>query len=143
MGIRISIGRIVIGGSGGINWAAYWLTRYPSLLILTIDDDTQITLAWTNNGVADYDDMRIERRINVGAWGEINTAVLGTNTYANCGLTPNQYDYRLRYRNGTHYSAYSNIALVVENDFYIAIGSVITEDDLIIRTEDSMYLIQE
>jgi len=128
---------------GGVNWVAYWATRFPSLLILTINTDTQVTLDWTNNGVADYDDIRIERGIDGVTYVEIDDIPLGSNTYADGGLTPQTYYWRIRYRNGANYSAYSNVVTTTEDGFYAALNSIITEADEAILTEIDNYLIQE
>jgi len=140
-GISISKLAIPFRTGGGVNW--YWLTRYPSLLILTINTDTQATLDWTNNGVADYDDIRIERGTTLFNFAEIDDVPLGSNTYADGGLTPQTYYWRIRYRNGVNYSAYSNVVTTTEDGFYVGIGSIITEADEAILTEIDNYLIQE
>ena len=46
-------------GKSGINWSSYWATRTISSLAITVDSDTQFTLNWTNDGVADYDGHKI------------------------------------------------------------------------------------
>ena len=112
-------------------------------MILTINTDTQVTLDWTNNGVADYDDIRIERGIDGVTYVEIDDIPLGSNTYADGGLTPQTYYWRIRYRNGANYSAYSNVVTTTEAGFYAALNSIITEADEAILTEIDNYLIQE
>jgi hypothetical protein len=85
-------------GSGGFNWTAYWATRYPSGLALTVDSDTQITLNWTNNGTVDYDGVSIERSLDGVTYVEITTVAAGLTTYINTGLTASTlYYYRIRY----------------------------------------------
>lgn len=104
----IGIGNSVLkyGSSGG--WTAYWSTRYPSALTLTVDSDTQITLSWTNNGTG-YDDIRIERGTDGVSYAEIYTALASATSYINTGLTANTvYYYRIRYKKDTNYSAYSS-----------------------------------
>lgn len=44
---------------GGFSWSTYWATRTISGLTITVDSDTQFTLNWTNDGVADYDGHKI------------------------------------------------------------------------------------
>ena len=102
IGIRIG----GIAGGGG-----YWSTRYPASLFLVVDSSTQITLYWFNNGTANYDDIRIERSADGVNYAEIHTAVTGTLLYVNTGLTADTtYYYRLRYKKGSNYSEYSNVA---------------------------------
>jgi len=109
MSLRIGIGtnlRI----QGAFNWIRYWLTRYPSVLALTVISDTRIDLAWTNNGVVDYDGISIERSLDGITYAEIITVAAGSVAYSNIGLTTNTlYYYRIRYYRGTYYSAYSNV----------------------------------
>lgn len=105
-GISIS-GGIPFGGA--FNWTGYWATRYPSGLVITVDSTTQITLNWTNNGVADYDGVRIERSDDGVTYTVINTEVAGTATYINIGLTEGtHYYYRTYYYRGVRASANSN-----------------------------------
>ena len=91
------------------NWAAYWATRYPSVLILTVISSTRIDLAWTNNGAVDYDGVSIERSTDGITYAEIDTIVPGA-AYSDITCAANTlYYYRIRYYRGTHYSAYSNV----------------------------------
>jgi len=56
----ISVSKICVPfGGGGNNWSSYWATRTISGLAITVDSDTQFTLNWTNDGVADYDGHKI------------------------------------------------------------------------------------
>jgi len=111
MGFRIDIGNIDLRNiRSAFNWEAYWASRYPSGLVLTVNSDTQITLDWTNNGDTDYDGVSIERSTDGVTYAEIDTAVTGSVQYIDAGLTENYYWYRIRYYRGTYYSAYSNVA---------------------------------
>lgn len=86
------------GSSGGINWDAYWATRYPSALTATTISDTRIDLAWTNNGTEDYDGVSIERSLDNVTFAEIITVAAGSTSYSNTGLTASTlYYYRIRY----------------------------------------------
>lgn len=94
---------------GGVS-SSYWLTRYPSGLTLTVDSDTQITINWTNNGLVDYDNSCVERGTDGINFSLIASPLLGLTTYVNIGLTAGtSYYYRICFKKGTHYSAYSNI----------------------------------
>ena len=96
--------------SGAYNWAAYWDSRTPSELALTVISGTRIDLDWTNNGNTDYDGVSIERSTDGITYAEIDTGAAGDTSYADNGLTEaTHYYYRLRYYRGTHYSAYSNV----------------------------------
>lgn len=83
------------------DWTLYWSTRYPTLLVATAISDTEIDLAWTNNGTIDYDGVSIERSTDGVTYAEIDTAVAGATTYSDIGLTANTlYYYRIRYYKG-------------------------------------------
>jgi len=103
---------IGVAGSrcGSFSWDAYWASRYPLGLTLTVNSDTQITLDWTNNGTVDYDGFLVERSIDGITYAAIWAGAAGLTTYVDAGLTVNYYWYRIRYYRGTHYSAYSNVA---------------------------------
>jgi hypothetical protein len=106
-----SVANAITGAGGSFSWSAWWASRYPSGLTLTVDSDTQITLTWTNNGDVDYDGVSIERSTDGVTYVEIDTAAAGSVTYVSAGLTEKtQYYYRVRYYSGTHYSAYSGVA---------------------------------
>lgn len=120
-----------------------WSGKYPSDLTATIDSDDQLTLDWVNNGASTYDNIRIERSVNGGAYSEITNVPVLTNTYSDCNLTPADYSYRIRYKKGSSYSTYSNVASVVENDFYDAINAIMS-DDLVyaLTTDDDKFITQ-
>jgi len=112
MSISLGIGLKIGGNGGGTDWVAYWATRIPSLLTLIVDSDTQITLNWTNNGAEDYDEGIIERSTDSGVtYSELTTFTTGDSSKINNSLTANtEYYYRIRYKKGTEYSDYSNVA---------------------------------
>lgn len=94
--MNIGIGKRI--GGTQFNWDAYWATRYPSGLTLTVDSDTQITLSWTNNGTVDYDGVSIERSTDGVTYAEVTTAITGATSKADTGLTADTlYYYRIRY----------------------------------------------
>jgi hypothetical protein len=103
--------RANIGSGSSFSWSSYWRTRYPSLLVLTVDSDTQITANHTNNGIQDYDYISYEVSPNdLLHFTEWITAVSGTTSKALIGLTASTLYYvRIRYYRGTHYSACSNV----------------------------------
>ena len=111
MGIRLGIGSLKIGqGSTGIDWSSYWTTRTPSALILTVLSDISIKLDWTANGVEDYDGYSVERSDDGITYAEIDTVLVGTETFTDTGLTSETlYYYRVRAYKGTNYSGYSNV----------------------------------
>ena len=103
LGLRHSVrGDPVTKISQGFDWEAYWSTRYPSALTLTVDSDTQITATHTNNGTQDYDYISYEISPNdLLHFSEHTTAVPGTTTKALTGLTANTLYYvRIRYYKG-------------------------------------------
>lgn len=83
----------------GTSWSSYWAARYPSDLTATVISDTQIDLAWTNNGTADYTGISIERSDDGITYAEIDTVALGVAVYSDTtGLAIDQiYYYRVRY----------------------------------------------
>jgi len=80
-------------------WSSYWTSRYPSDLEVIVDSDTQITLNWVNNGVADFTGISIERSDDDGdTYSEIDTVINTATTYTDTELTPGvTYYYRIRY----------------------------------------------
>ncbi len=116
----------------GQSWTRYWNTRYPSALTLTTLSDTSIKLDWTNNGTADFDDIRIERAIGNGAYSELQTVAKDAATYTDTVTYGNYYSYRIRYRKGVTYSAYCDVAglgtkqLLVNDTFTDADGTALT-----------------
>jgi len=95
---------------GGISWSSYWLTRFPSVLTLTVNSDTQVTLNWTNNGTTDYS-VSIEQATDMITFTEVSTVATGVSTKVITGLTEStRYSFRVRAFKGTTYSTvYSNI----------------------------------
>ena len=78
--------------------SSYWLTRYPSLLTATVISSTRIDLSWTNNGVADYTGVSIERSTDGVTYAEIDTAAAGATTYSDTTCVAGTlYYYRVRY----------------------------------------------
>lgn len=89
----------------------YFLSRYPSLLTQTVFSATRNDLAWTNNGVQDYDNISIERSADNITFAAINTAVVGAVAFSDTtAIAGVPYFYKIRYAKGSSYSAYSNIA---------------------------------
>ena len=143
MGFRLGIGNIDLRNiKGAFNWEAYWASRYPSALTLTVDSDTQITLDWTNNGDTDYDGVSIERSTDGITYAEIDTGTAGDVQYVDAGLTDNYYWYRIRYYRGTHYSAYSNVAYN-EAPLVIYDGNTVAWYDLTTLTYDGANRVSE
>ncbi|NMD01491.1 MAG: polysaccharide deacetylase family protein [Bacteroidales bacterium] len=128
------------------DWTAYWATRYPSNLSLVINSDTQITPSWINNGDQDYDDISIERSTDGVNYSEITTAVVGATSKADLTcLEFTKYYYRIRYRKGTHYSNYSNIAYDTTKHFFETDGNSVWYDagDLTTITKDGSNLVSK
>jgi len=116
-----------VGCVEGVDWEnvksieIYWVSRFPSDLVLTVDSDTQITLDWVNNGIKDYDNISIQRADTDPTadpehiFAEIAVLIdLNLDTYADdnggIGLTPNTpYWYRLRYNLLNGFSAFTDI----------------------------------
>lgn len=72
--------------------------------------DTSIKLDWTNVAASYYDGHSIERSDDGITYVEVDTALAGTNTFTDTGLTSEtQYFYRVRAYKGTDYSDYSAI----------------------------------
>jgi hypothetical protein len=130
MGLSTGIGIGISFSRGG---PSYWSTRIPSGLFLIVDSTTQITLYWYNNGTVDYDDIRIERSAYGVTYAEIVTVANGTLLYVNTGLTADTtYYYRLRYRKGTNYSDYSNVA---SDTTFVSISAL--TPDIWLKAEDN------
>jgi len=114
----------------------YWVSRYPSALVLTVVDNTSIKLDWTNNGNADYTEVSIERSSVGGTPVEIDTVVAGLATFTNTELTANHYTYRLRYRKGT--TSYSAYCTAVANEWSLKMYDVNTWNISDFLNESSM-----
>jgi hypothetical protein len=123
------------------SWSSYWATRFPDTLTITPISDTHVTWDWVNHGVADYDDIRLERGTDGINYTEIDDVALGTTTYADGGMTPQTYYFRLRYKKGGSYSAYSNVVQITDATFYSAIGARVTTTGAVRITTDGKYRI--
>lgn len=96
-----------VEGKSDFSWSSYWATRTPSDLVLTALSPTSIKLDWTNAGTADYDGHSIERSGDGITYAEIDTVLVGTNTFTDIGLTHGTpYYYRVRAYKNTNYSDY-------------------------------------
>ncbi len=113
----ISVSKICVPfGGGGINWSSYWATRNPSGLVLTVLSDTSIKLDWTANGVEDYDGYSVERSADGTTYAEIDTVLVGTETYTDTGLSVyTVYFYRVRAYKSTEYSSYCTYKQSITN----------------------------
>ena len=101
-------------GSSGLG-SSYWLTRFPSSPTLTVDSSTQMTVGWTNNGTG-HDDITIEQTTDGVTYAVVATATAGSTSQAITGLTAySLYGFRIRYRKGSSYSAYTNVVFDFTN----------------------------
>lgn len=119
-----------------------WTGKYPSALSIVIDSDEDITLSWTNNGVADYDTISVERSTDGTTYAEVDSLPIGSTLYAD-SITLSTYYWRIRYKKGATYSAASNVVNVTELSILEAIGAILTEDDFTMITENNLILISE
>jgi hypothetical protein len=93
IGVRVSSDKY----RNAISWSSYWATRFPSLLTATVISDTQINLAWTNNGGVNYTGVSIERGTNGVTFAEITT-ISPASAYNDTTCVANTtYYYRIRY----------------------------------------------
>jgi hypothetical protein len=111
-----------------------WTGKFPSDLLLTIDSDEDITLNWTNNGVADYDTISVDRSTDGTNYTEIESLPIGSTIYAG-SITLSTYYWRIRYKSGVTYSDASNVVTVTEASILSAIGARVTETGEIRVTE--------
>lgn len=90
----------------------------PSGLKVTRNSDNKNTLSWTRGSNADvtYSSIKVERRVDGGAWSQI-ASVAGTATsYADTATSADHaYEYRIRASNSTGNSAYATCATVLYN----------------------------
>ncbi len=86
----------------------------PSSLGAAAASATQVNLNWTDNS-ANETGFKIERKTGAGgAYAQIATAVAGSTSYSDTGLTVNTtYYYRVRSTNSAGDSAYSNESSIV------------------------------
>jgi hypothetical protein len=98
----------VIGNSvgipfgGGKSWSAYWATRYPSNVVVTVLSSTSIRVTHTNNGTQDFTGISYEISPSDQLhFTENTTAAPGTTSKDITGLTADTLYYvRLRYYKG-------------------------------------------
>ena len=75
----------------------YWQSRYPANLEAEAMSGSQIDLSWENNGINDYDGVKIERSLDNETFSVIATLSGGT-SYSDNGLDGDTtYYYKLRY----------------------------------------------
>jgi hypothetical protein len=93
-----------IGKRFGINrntdsfFILYWLTRFPSNLIVTAVTKTRMDLTWTNNGIADYSGAYIERSDDGINYSVIGDLAPGSSSFSDLTCVDGViYYYRLRY----------------------------------------------
>jgi len=122
MSIKIGIGLgIPFRRGGGIDWEAYWASQYISLLIVETISDTEQKITATIVG-AEYDGVSYERSLDNITYVEDGTEATGIHNAT--GLTANTiYYWRARLYKGTHYGAYSNIAVAA--DSFLADGNTV------------------
>jgi len=102
--------QFMAGVGGGNPWPSYWATRTPTDLLLAVISDTSIKLDWTANGVEDYDGYSVERSADGVTYAEIDTVLVGTETFTDTGLTElTLYYYRVRAYKGAEYSGYCSV----------------------------------
>lgn len=81
----------------------------PLAFTATADSDTEIDLAWTDEGAVNT--YSIERKTGSAAFAVIATPAAGARAYSNTGLAAlTAYTYRIRAYSGTTPSAYSDEA---------------------------------
>jgi len=81
-----------------------------SLLSITVESDSKITLNWTN-GSTNEDGISIERSTDGSSYSSIDTTGSGVESYSDETCNPStRYYYRVRAKKGSLYSDYSNVA---------------------------------
>jgi len=82
----------------------------PSNLVATTRSDTEVLLTWQDNS-GNETAFRIEAREGAGTFAEVGTAAANTTSMIVTGLSPETaYTFRVRARNGSGNSTYSNLA---------------------------------
>jgi hypothetical protein len=110
MSLAIGLGIGVSFGSGGTDWAAYWATRSPSgLSAINTGTDSEIDLAWTNNGIADYDGIKIYISTDNVTY-TLKDTIATLTAYTATGLTAGTlYYFKVAAYKDTNISGYSNV----------------------------------
>lgn len=94
--MTIGIGYCIPNRKPGINWSSYWATRTPSALVLTALSPTSIKVDWTNAGTG-FDGHSVEISTDGANYSEVDTVVVGSNSYTDTGLDSGTlYYYRVR-----------------------------------------------
>ncbi|HEX2645578.1 MAG TPA: fibronectin type III domain-containing protein, partial [Thermoanaerobaculia bacterium] len=84
----------------------------PTGLAAQAASSTEVRLTWTDNA-SNEQGFRVERKVGSGAFQEVMTVGANTTEARITGLTANTaYSFRVRARNGSGFSAYSNAASV-------------------------------
>ena len=83
----------------------------PTSMRVTSSNNNNIWIAWNHNG-ANISGFELQRRVNCsGNWYTINNPSTGSRSFHNSGLQSNTcYEYRIRAKNGTCTSPWSNYA---------------------------------
>jgi hypothetical protein len=122
------------------SWAAYWNGKYPSELIALDYSNTIIVLSWTNNGTQNYDSGSVEISTDQINYSEHTTFIAGATTIQATGLTGGvRYFFNIRYKKGSKYSEYSNVAQDITYPDIMADGNTVAwykHDDLATITKD-------
>jgi surface protein len=102
-------------------WSSYWMTRFPSELIVDVVSDSQIDLSWINNGIPTFSGIVIERSLNSYTWSEMTTVSSSESTYSDTGVTAYTiiYYYRVRYVRGSSHSASTRITSMFWNEMVV------------------------
>jgi len=84
-------------------WYAYWSTRFTSDAKVVVENDTDITLLWTNNGGQDYDEISIWVSNDGKNYSPLTTANVGATSKTIVGYT-SDYWFKILYKKDGNYS---------------------------------------
>lgn len=102
----IGIGNSIFRFGEGVNWSAYWATRTPSDLVLTVVSDTRIDGAFTINGTG-QDGHKVYISTDNVTFTLLDTLTGTDNTFSKTGLTAGtHYWFKVSAYKGTNESSY-------------------------------------
>ncbi|HEX2642414.1 MAG TPA: matrixin family metalloprotease, partial [Thermoanaerobaculia bacterium] len=100
------------GGTGTGGGTTSSKPTAPTGLAAQAVSSTEVRLTWTDNA-SNEQGFRVERKVGTGAFQEVMTVGANATEARITGLTANTaYSFRVRARNGSGFSAYSNAASV-------------------------------
>jgi hypothetical protein len=85
--MKIGLGISPMFRGGGVDWGAYWATREPSALVLTVVSDVRIDATWTDSAETGADGYKVYISTDNATWTLNDTVAVGVQASSITGLT--------------------------------------------------------